>query len=48
MLILVAYVVSKISRSSFRLSIALARVFSFSVEMESHLRMLTPGGSLWL
>jgi hypothetical protein len=35
---LVAYVVSKISPHSFRLSVALARVFSFSVERESRVR----------
>lgn len=35
LLALVAYVVRKISPSSFRLRFALARVFSFSVEMES-------------
>jgi hypothetical protein len=35
MLALVAYVVRKIGPSSFRLRVALARIISFSVEMES-------------
>ena len=38
LLALVAYVVRKINPCWFRLSVALARVFSFSVEMESRTR----------
>jgi hypothetical protein len=35
LLALVAYVVRRIGPCSFRLSVALTRIFSFSVEMES-------------
>jgi hypothetical protein len=44
MLALVRYVVQKITPRSFRLTAALARVFSFSVEIEAgrHKRQLEP------
>ena len=43
MMALVAYTVGKVSPRSFRLSVALARLFSFSVEMESRARDINEG-----